>query len=83
MTTALELAYYRVSANQRSSNKFHAVRRLFNFYRNYLGFPSPIASSCVARWIVLNMLSRKKRFLPANDHLSSMLISLHSRGTPP
>jgi teichuronic acid biosynthesis glycosyltransferase TuaG len=82
VSTGLELAYYRVSVNQRSSNKILALKRLLAFYSQYLGFPSPVAASFVARWAFFNMLSRKRGFSSLDIQANSTLVALHSRNGP-
>ena len=78
VSTGINLAYYRVSINQRSSNKILALRRLFAFYHKYLGLPLAPAVSCVVRWSIFNLLDRKNGFTPLYPNLNSMLMRLDS-----
>lgn len=61
-STGISLAYYRVSPKQRSSNKLKAVKRLYSFYADYLGYPVASASALTARWFCLNLLQRTNSF---------------------
>lgn len=61
-STGVSLAYYRVSPKQRSSNKFKAVKRLYSFYADYLGYPVSSASALTARWLFINLMQRTSSY---------------------
>ena len=65
ISTKRYLGFYRISDNQRSSNKLKAFPRVYAFYKNFSSLPRHMALLYCARWAAINVYQRRfSRFCP-------------------
>ena len=65
ISTKRYLGFYRISDNQRSSNKLKAFPRVYAFYKSFSSLPKHMALLYCARWAAINVYQRRfSRFCP-------------------